>query len=76
MTAVDTHFLGDYLNDYCKSLVEEIEIEPIPRIIFDAYDGCSKLRSNYYRSYQSAVFRIVDDENYTIEFDEKNATNK
>jgi len=76
MTAVSTHFLGHYIVDYCKSLAEEIGVEPIPQIIFNAYNGCNRLRTSHYRTYHSAVFRIVDEDNYVIEFDEKNATDK
>lgn len=77
MTAVKTHVIGHYLYDYCKSLTcEEIKVEPIPQIIFEAYDGCKELKTKYFRSFHSAVFRILDDDNYTIEFDEKNAKNK
>lgn len=77
MTAVNTHFLGDYLSDYCKSLaLEEIKVEPIPQIIFKAYSGNNIFKKKYHRSYHSAVFKIVDDDNYLIEFDENNAKNK
>lgn len=77
MIAVNTHVIGNYLFDYCKSLTcEEIKVEPIPQIIFEAYNGCSKLRETYYRSYHSAVFKIVGNDKYTIEFDEKKAKNK
>lgn len=77
MIAVNTHVIGHYLFDYCKSLWnEEIKVEPIPRIIFKAYDGCKTLRETYFRSYHSAVFKIIDNDNYTIEFDEKKAKNK
>lgn len=77
MTAANTHILGDYLVDYCKSLsYEEIKVEPIPRVIFEAHDGCSELRDKYYRSYHSAVFKFIDDDNYKIEFDEKNSKYK
>lgn len=77
MTAVNTHFLGDYLADYCTSLSqEEIKVEPIPQIIFKAYSGNNILKNKHHRSYQSAVFRIIDDDNYLIEFDEKNAKDK
>lgn len=71
MTPVYTHVVGHYLLDYCKSLAqEEIKIEPIPMIIFETYWGCQKLRENYFRSYRSAVFRIVDSNNFLIELDE------
>lgn len=77
MTAVDTHVLGDYLFDYCKSLwSEEIKVEPVPWVIFKAHDGCSELRDNFFRSYHSAIFRFVDSDNYKIEFDEKSLKNK
>lgn len=77
MIAVRTHVIGHYLFEYCKSLTcEEIKVEPIPRIIFEAYDGCKKLREKHFRSYHSAVFKIIDNDNYTIEFDEKKAKNK
>lgn len=76
MKAVNTHVVGHYLLDYCKSLaLEEIKIEPIPMIIFEAYWGCQKLRNDHFQSYRSAVFRIVDSNNYFIEFDE-NITKK
>lgn len=76
MAAVDTHFVGDYLGDYCKSLMQEVKIEPIPQIIFDVYSTTIKIREKYNRTYHSAVFKIVDDNNYVVEFDENNAKNK
>lgn len=77
MTAVDTHFVGDCLDDYCKSLTqEEVKVEPIPRIIFDVYSETVELRKKYNRTYHAAVFKIVDDDNYVIEFDWNNAKNK
>lgn len=77
MTAVNTHFVGDCLNDYCKSLMqEEVKIEPIPRILFNVYSETAKLRERYNRTYHTALFKIIDDDNYVIEFDENNAKNK
>lgn len=77
MVAVNTHVLGDYLFDYCKSLwSEEIKVEPIPQVIFKAHDGCSELREKFHRSYHSAIFKFIDNDIYDIEFDEKNIKNK
>ncbi|XP_025408400.1 senecionine N-oxygenase-like isoform X2 [Sipha flava] len=77
MTAVNTHVVGHYLLEYCKSLaLEEIKIEPIPMIIFRTYWGCQKLREENFGSYRSAVFRIIDSNKYFIEFDKNNAKNK
>lgn len=77
MTAVNTHVVGHYLLDYCKSLaLEEVKIEPIPMIVFKAYWGCQKLREENFRSYRSAVFRIIDSDKYFIEFNKNVAKNK
>lgn len=77
MTAVSTHLVGDSLFDYCESLTrEEVKIEPIPRILFDIYWEGRNFKEKYSRSYHSAVFRIVDDHTYLLEFDEKSAKNK
>lgn len=72
MQAVSTHTAGKNLTNYCESLVsEEINVEPIPRIIFEVYKGCHELVDKYFLSYHSAVFKIVDSDNYLIEFDKK-----
>lgn len=72
MNAVNTHYLGDSIIDYCKSLsFEEIKVEPIPLIFFKVYDGCHKLKNKHYSSYRSAVFTIVENnDNYIIKFDD------
>lgn len=77
MTAVSTHIVRNSLFDYCESLArEEVKIEPIPQIFFDIYSECTKLKEKYSQSFHSAVFRIVDDNSYLLEFDEKSAKNK
>lgn len=77
MIPVNTHVIAHYLYDYCKSLAtEEVKVEPIPEIIFEVYQGCNEFKAKHFRSFHSAVFKIIDDDNYSIEFDEKNAKNK
>lgn len=76
MIAVNSHVIGETLFNYCKSLtVEEINVEPVPQIIFDQYRGCGNLRETHFRSYRSAIFKVLDDERYLIQFDENPAKN-
>lgn len=77
MSAASTHRAAENLPDYCKSLAtEEIEVEPIPRVVFEAHKGCHELTDKYFMSYHSAVFKIVDDDTYQIEIDENNLKSK
>jgi len=74
MSPVSTHFLGEKMADYCKSLIlDKIKVEPIPPIYFEIYNECHKLKNKYYRSYRSLVIRIVDNDDYVIEFNAENA---
>lgn len=73
MKAVNTHYLGNSLFDYCKSLsLEEIKVESIPLIFFKVYEGCQKLKKKKCNSYRSALITIVDNDNYIIKFDDNN----
>lgn len=73
MIAVNTHYLGKSMFDYCKSLsLEEIKVESIPLIFFKVYEGCHKLKEKNCNSYRSAIFTIVDNDNYLIKFDDNN----
>lgn len=77
MTPVSTHFLGKNMLDYCKSLLlDTIKVEPIPPIYFEICNECHKLKDKYHRSYHSSVVRIINNDDYVIEFDSKNAKNK
>jgi hypothetical protein len=77
MTPVNTHFLGNNMLDYCKSLIsDKNKVEPIPSIFFEIYTGCHKHKEKYYRSYHSSVIRIINNDDYVIEFDAENAKNK
>lgn len=76
MIAAKSNVLRETVFDYCKSLtVEEIKVEPIPQIIFEQFRECGKLREKFFRSYRSAIFRVVNDERFSIEFDENDAKN-
>lgn len=77
MTPVNTHFIGDSLFEYCESLaLEECKVEPIPSVFFEIYWKCGALKRKYYRSYHSAVFKILENDEYIVEFDENTAKNK
>jgi len=77
MTPVSTHFLGQNMLNYCKSLLlDTIKVEPIPSVYFEIYNGCHKLKDKYFRSYHSSVVRIINNDDYVIEFNEENAKNK
>ncbi|XP_015363477.1 PREDICTED: senecionine N-oxygenase-like [Diuraphis noxia] len=77
MSPVSTHFLGENMSEYCKSLIlDKIKVEPIPPIYFEIYNECHKLKNKYYRTYRSMVIRIVDNDDYVIELDAENAKTK
>jgi len=77
MAPVNTHFIGNCVLDYCKSLIlDKIKVEPIPSVFFEIYNGCNIHKQKYFRSYHSSVIRIINNDDYVIEFDEENAKNK
>ncbi|XP_025208896.1 senecionine N-oxygenase-like isoform X2 [Melanaphis sacchari] len=77
MTPVNTHYLGIKLLSYCKSLIsDKIKVEPIPSIFFEIYMACHEHKIKYYRSYHSSVIRIINNNNFVIEFNVENAKNK
>lgn len=77
MTPVTTHFLGKNVLNYCKSLVsDKNKVEPIPSIYFEIYIACHELKEKYFRSYHSSIFKIINNDEYLIEFDVENAKNK
>ncbi|XP_050540123.1 senecionine N-oxygenase-like isoform X2 [Daktulosphaira vitifoliae] len=67
MIPVKSHFIGNCLHDYCYSLANEIQIEPIPSIYFEIYNSCQQIRDLYSKTYHSAVFRIIDNTNHVVE---------